>query len=182
MTGKVAIITGASRGVGAGLVIGYRGRGWAVVASARRIKPLEDRDVVVVEGDIAEPATADRIIGTALDAERLCEQINLTPGEMLTYLRSRGCPIGGVTMGAKGLLWYDETKNERFLPALDVPERLVIDTTAPATSFTVPTSIRIWSIPMPSGSSTSSSRARHRHIRSSISATCLLYTSPSPRD
>jgi sugar/nucleoside kinase (ribokinase family) len=31
-------------------------------------------------------------------------------------------------MGAKGLLWYDETKNERFLPALDVPERLVIDT------------------------------------------------------
>ena len=54
--------------------------------------------------------------------------MNLTPGEMLTYLRSRGCPIGGVTMGAKGLLWYDETKNERFLPALDVPERLVIDT------------------------------------------------------
>lgn len=110
-------------------------------------------------------------IGTALVAERLCEQMNLTPGEMLTYLRSRGCRIGGVTMGAKGLLWYDETKNERFLPALDVPERLVIDTTAPATSFTVPTSIRIWSIPMPSGSSTSSSRARHRHIRSSISAT-----------
>jgi len=67
-------------------------------------------------------------IGTALVAERLCEQMNLTPGEMLTYLRSRGCRIGGVTMGAKGLLWYDETKNERFLPALDVPERLVIDT------------------------------------------------------
>ena len=110
-------------------------------------------------------------IRTALVAERLCEQMNLTPGEMLTYLRSRGCRIGGVTMGAKGLLWYDETKNERFLPALDVPERLVIDTTAPATSFTVPTSIRIWSIPMPSGSSTSSSRARHRRIRSSISAT-----------
>ena len=67
-------------------------------------------------------------IRTALVAERLCEQMNLTPGEMLTYLRSRGCRIGGVTMGAKGLLWYDETKNERFLPALDVPERLVIDT------------------------------------------------------
>ena len=67
MTGKVAIITGASRGVGAGLVTGYRGRGWAVVASARRIKPSEDPDVVAVEGDIAEPATADRIIGTALD-------------------------------------------------------------------------------------------------------------------
>ena len=54
--------------------------------------------------------------------------MNITPCEMLTYLRSRGCRIGGVTMGAKGLLWYDETKNERFLPALDVPERFVIYT------------------------------------------------------
>ena len=67
MTGKVAIITGASRGIGAGLVAGYRGRGWAVVASARTIKPSEDPDVLTVEGDIAEPATADRIIGEALE-------------------------------------------------------------------------------------------------------------------
>ena len=54
MTGKVAIITGASRGIGAGLVAGYRGRGWAVVASARTIKPSEDPDVLTVEGDIAD--------------------------------------------------------------------------------------------------------------------------------
>jgi NAD(P)-dependent dehydrogenase (short-subunit alcohol dehydrogenase family) len=58
MTGKVAIITGGSQGIGAGLVAGYHARGWAVVASARRIKPSEDPDVVVVEGDIADPATA----------------------------------------------------------------------------------------------------------------------------
>jgi sugar/nucleoside kinase (ribokinase family) len=67
-------------------------------------------------------------IRTAIVAERLCEQMKLTPGEMLTYLRSRGCRIGGVTMGAKGLLWYDESNKERFLPALDVPERLIVDT------------------------------------------------------
>jgi sugar/nucleoside kinase (ribokinase family) len=67
-------------------------------------------------------------IDIAIVAERLCEQMKLTPGEMLTYLRSRGVRIGGVTMGAKGLLWYDETNAERFLPALDVPDRLVIDT------------------------------------------------------
>jgi NAD(P)-dependent dehydrogenase (short-subunit alcohol dehydrogenase family) len=67
MTGKVAIITGASQGIGAGLVAGYRGSGWAVVASARTIKPSEDPDVLTVEGDIADPASAGRVIGGALD-------------------------------------------------------------------------------------------------------------------
>jgi len=67
MTGKVAVITGASRGIGAGLVAGYRGRGWAVVATARAIKPSEDSDLVTVEGDLADPATANQIVGGALD-------------------------------------------------------------------------------------------------------------------
>ena len=66
MTGKVAIITGASQGIGAGLVAGYRGRGWAVVASARTIKPSQDPDLLTVAADITEPATADRIIDAAL--------------------------------------------------------------------------------------------------------------------
>jgi NAD(P)-dependent dehydrogenase (short-subunit alcohol dehydrogenase family) len=67
MTGKVAVITGASRGIGAGLVAGYREGGWKVVASARTIKPSPDPDVLTIEGDIADPATAGRIIGAALD-------------------------------------------------------------------------------------------------------------------
>ena len=67
MTHKVAIITGGSQGIGAGLVAGYRGRGWAVVATARAITPSQDPDVLTVEGDIAKPATADRIIGAALE-------------------------------------------------------------------------------------------------------------------
>jgi NAD(P)-dependent dehydrogenase (short-subunit alcohol dehydrogenase family) len=66
MTGKVAIITGASRGIGAALVAAYRRRGWMVVATARTIKPSQDPDTLTVEGDIADPATADRIIGGAL--------------------------------------------------------------------------------------------------------------------
>ena len=64
---KVAIITGASRGVGAGLVAAYRGRDWAVVASARTIKPSEEPDLLTVAGDIAEPATAGRIADAALE-------------------------------------------------------------------------------------------------------------------
>jgi NAD(P)-dependent dehydrogenase (short-subunit alcohol dehydrogenase family) len=67
VTGKVAIITGVSRGIGAGLVAGYRGRGWAVVASARTIRPSQDPDLLTVAGDTAEPATADRIISAALE-------------------------------------------------------------------------------------------------------------------
>jgi NAD(P)-dependent dehydrogenase (short-subunit alcohol dehydrogenase family) len=67
MTGKVAIITGGSQGIGAGLVAGYRQRGWAVVASARTIKASEDPDLLTVAGDITDPATAGRIIGAALE-------------------------------------------------------------------------------------------------------------------
>ncbi len=63
---KVAIVTGGSQGIGAGIVAGYRDRGWAVVANARTINPADDPAVLTVKGDISEPSTADRIIGTAL--------------------------------------------------------------------------------------------------------------------
>jgi sugar/nucleoside kinase (ribokinase family) len=67
-------------------------------------------------------------IDVAIVAERLCEQMNLTPAEMLSYLKSRGCKIGGVTLGERGLVWYDETGMEGVLPALDVPGEAVVDT------------------------------------------------------
>jgi NAD(P)-dependent dehydrogenase (short-subunit alcohol dehydrogenase family) len=63
---KVAVITGGSQGIGAGLVAAYRRQGWGVVAAARAMKPSEDPDVLTVEGDVAESATADRIVGEAL--------------------------------------------------------------------------------------------------------------------
>jgi NAD(P)-dependent dehydrogenase (short-subunit alcohol dehydrogenase family) len=64
---KVAIITGASQGIGAALVDAYRGLDYAVVASSRSITPTDDPGVAAVAGDIAEPATADRIIATAVE-------------------------------------------------------------------------------------------------------------------
>jgi NAD(P)-dependent dehydrogenase (short-subunit alcohol dehydrogenase family) len=70
MTGndqKVAVITGGSQGIGASLVAAYRRQGWSVVAAARTMKPAEDSDVLTVEGDIVDPATADRIVSAALD-------------------------------------------------------------------------------------------------------------------
>jgi NAD(P)-dependent dehydrogenase (short-subunit alcohol dehydrogenase family) len=63
---RVAIVTGASQGIGAGIVAGYRQRGWAVVANALTIKPSDDPDVLAVEGDVSETETADRLVGEAL--------------------------------------------------------------------------------------------------------------------
>jgi NAD(P)-dependent dehydrogenase (short-subunit alcohol dehydrogenase family) len=64
---KVAIITGGSQGIGAGLVAEYRRRGWAVVATSRTIKADGDTEVLTVDGDISEAATTDRIISGALE-------------------------------------------------------------------------------------------------------------------
>jgi sugar/nucleoside kinase (ribokinase family) len=67
-------------------------------------------------------------IDVAMVAERLCEQMELSPRAMLDYLKSRGCRIGGVTLGERGLVWYDETGVVREVPALKVPAARVIDT------------------------------------------------------
>jgi NAD(P)-dependent dehydrogenase (short-subunit alcohol dehydrogenase family) len=65
--GKVAIITGASQGIGAGLTEAYRDRGYAVIAAARSIGPSQDSGIVTVEGDIADPDTAQRIVDAAVE-------------------------------------------------------------------------------------------------------------------
>jgi NAD(P)-dependent dehydrogenase (short-subunit alcohol dehydrogenase family) len=59
---KAAIITGGSQGIGASLATAYQRRGWSVAATTRAMKPAKDPDVLTVDGDLADPATADRII------------------------------------------------------------------------------------------------------------------------
>ncbi|MES2907205.1 MAG: sugar kinase [Pseudomonadota bacterium] len=67
-------------------------------------------------------------IDVAIVSERLCEQMNLSPDAMLDHLQAKGCKIGGVTLGERGLFWYDEKKTKREMPALRVPASQVIDT------------------------------------------------------
>lgn len=64
---KVAVITGASQGIGAGLVEGYRKAGFGVVATSRTITASDDPEVVTVQGDIADPGTAEQVVAAALD-------------------------------------------------------------------------------------------------------------------
>jgi NAD(P)-dependent dehydrogenase (short-subunit alcohol dehydrogenase family) len=63
---KVAVITGASQGIGAALVQAYRKLGWAVVANSRSIERSQDGGIVTVAGDIADPAVARNVIETAV--------------------------------------------------------------------------------------------------------------------
>jgi NAD(P)-dependent dehydrogenase (short-subunit alcohol dehydrogenase family) len=66
MARKVAIITGASQGIGAGLVRAFRGAGYAIVATSRSIGSSEQSDLLTVQGDIAEVETAQHIVEQAI--------------------------------------------------------------------------------------------------------------------
>jgi sugar/nucleoside kinase (ribokinase family) len=54
---------------------------------------------------------------------------------MLDYLKSRGCRVGGVTLGERGFIWYDEAGMVRGLPALAVPCNRVVDTSGAGDVF-----------------------------------------------
>lgn len=69
-----------------------------------------------------------QFIDVAVVSERMCEQMSLDAGGMLDHLKGKGCRIGGVTMGDKGIVWYDENGERRHHEALPVPSAKVIDT------------------------------------------------------
>jgi len=64
---KVAIITGASQGLGAGLAAGFRQAGYAVVGVARSLPPSDEPNYHAIRADITEAATAQRVVDEALD-------------------------------------------------------------------------------------------------------------------
>lgn len=64
---KVVVVTGASRGIGAGIVAGFRRQGASVVAVSRTIASGADPDTLAVAGDLADPATAHRVVEAALE-------------------------------------------------------------------------------------------------------------------
>ena len=74
-------------------------------------------------------------IDVAIVAERLCEQMQISERDMLDYLKSRGCRIGGVTAGERGMVWYDETGAVRTMPALPVPRHEITDTSGAGDIF-----------------------------------------------
>jgi NAD(P)-dependent dehydrogenase (short-subunit alcohol dehydrogenase family) len=82
---KVAIVTGASQGLGAGIATAFRARGYGVVATSRSIGPSGDPDLVTVAGDIGDPETARRVVAAAL----------ATFGRLDTLVNNAGVFLGG---------------------------------------------------------------------------------------
>jgi NAD(P)-dependent dehydrogenase (short-subunit alcohol dehydrogenase family) len=110
-TARVVIITGGSQGIGAGLVAGYRGRGWAVVANARKIKPSADPDVLTVAGDITDRATAEQITDAALDRFGRIDTLVNNAGVFMSkpftdYTAEDYALITGVNLG--GFFWLTQ--------------------------------------------------------------------------
>src|SRR5215472_15986678 len=64
---KIIVITGASQGIGAGILKAFRHRNHLVVATSRSIKPVEDPDVLTVQGDVGSPETAERVVKAAFE-------------------------------------------------------------------------------------------------------------------
>ena len=64
-THRVVVVTGASQGIGAGLVAGYRKLGFGVVATSRSIAPSQDKQVLAIAGDIRDRATAQKVVAAA---------------------------------------------------------------------------------------------------------------------
>ena len=80
---KVAVVTGASQGLGASIVDAYRKLGYAVVATSRTITPSGDPGILTVQGDITDPATAERVIAAGVARVRPDRH----PGQQRGHLR-----------------------------------------------------------------------------------------------
>jgi len=69
-TRKTAIVTGASQGIGAGLVEAFLKRGYNVVANSRQItkanRVAASTNLALVDGDIGDPSTAAKIVDSAV--------------------------------------------------------------------------------------------------------------------
>ncbi len=88
-TPKVAVVTGASQGIGAGIAAAFLREGYKVVATSRSIEPSDDPNRVTLRGDIGDPETGRRVIEEALSRF----------GRVDTLVNNAGIFIGGPFTG-----------------------------------------------------------------------------------
>src|SRR5579871_3369555 len=85
---KVALVTGASQGIGAGIVKAFVERGYNVVATSRKVTRSTEvavsDHVALVDGDIGQPATAARVVEVALSRFRSIDVLVNNAGAFFT--------------------------------------------------------------------------------------------------
>lgn len=83
-----------------------------------------------LDGGAVRDNTMDLLefIDVPVVSERFCEQLQLNPVAALEFLKSKGCKVGAVTLGERGVVWFDQSGEVRTMPALAVPESDVVDT------------------------------------------------------
>lgn len=93
--------------------------------------------LVSLDGGALRPHIEELVgfVDVAVVAEKLCEQMSFSELDMLGWLKSRGCRIGAVTSGEKGVLWYDENGDISTMPSLVVPREKIIDTSGAGDVF-----------------------------------------------
>ncbi|ADZ70797.1 sugar kinase [Polymorphum gilvum] len=90
-----------------------------------------------LDGGAVRENTADLLhfIDVAVVSERFCDHLGLSIEGTLDYLRAKGCKVGGVTIGERGMYWYEGAGDIRHQPALDVPMEKVVDTNGAGDMF-----------------------------------------------
>ncbi len=101
-------------------------------------KAAREKGVLVsLDGGALRPGLLELLnfVDVAIVAKDLCRQMSLSELEMLAFLKEKGCRVGGVTNGEKGLLWYNLDGETQNLPAVHVPAENVVDTSGAGDVF-----------------------------------------------
>lgn len=107
-------------------------------AALHYAKLAREKGVLVsLDGGALRPGIEElcNFVDVAVVAEKLCEQLKLTEAETLNWLKAKGCRVGAVTSGAKGVLFYDESGTIQHMPSLQVPAEKIIDTSGAGDVF-----------------------------------------------
>ena len=103
-------------------------QGDAAIAYA---KLARDRGILVsLDGGGVRENTQELLnfVDVAIVSERFCEQLNLSPEAAMSLLMEKGCQVGGVTLGERGVVWTEKGGSPQQLDSLHVPQSLVVDT------------------------------------------------------
>ena len=104
LSGKVAIVTGASRGIGRTIALALVAQGAKVVASARNAEAL-DNLVAEIEGQGGEAIAVAGDVASATDAARLIEQAVAAYGQIDILVNNAGITRDGLLLRMKDEDW-----------------------------------------------------------------------------